>query len=586
MNDSITEINDRLSFIRLLNSAVLKANENKTKLALLVISINRLQRINEIHDYKTGDASLKYMADKLKEAKRPQDTVGRLSGSKFGLILFPILNKGHAQLAAHKILRLMEIPLEFDDQRIKLDISIGMSLCPSHSSLATGLLKKAEAAIRLAHMQEAKICITEDYDGDEITEFWDIELGIEQAIINSEFELYYQPKISLKTGLPSGAEALIRWPHPSRGMIYPDQFIPIAEDHGHIKPMTIWILNVALRESTQWTTQWGPINLSVNIPPDLMNEELVDLVDNALNIWHPENVTLVLEILERSFALTNEDTFSTFTALQNLGTDISIDDFGTGYSALSYFKSIPAKELKIDKSFIQNLLEEKGNFDIVTFIIKLAHAFNMRIVAEGVEDTKTLTILKTFGCDYIQGYVVAKPMPHDEFLQWLENYKIEEQSYAHLYIENATERKKAAYAPKKKAEETIKIVSDFTGSKNDEKIIVDEPEDLSEIFENTDLAQQIISSEQANNIETPVITEIKLEPEPEPKLELIDIHSLTIPIETLDNIETTQQAPADIEIIDLLSDEDIQTNSKEETPTTKVEQKKITNDIDFGDIII
>jgi diguanylate cyclase (GGDEF)-like protein len=412
-------------------------------MALLIISINRMQRINDIHDYKIGDAALKYLVSKIIEAKRTDDIIGRLSGSTFGLILAPVMNKGHTLLAAQKILRLLEIPLEFGGRRVVIDVSIGISLCPAHSSLAVGLLKKAETALRLACEQEAKIQITEDFTSDELSEYWDIELGIEEAIINSEFELHYQPKIDLKTGLPSGAEALIRWPHPSRGMIYPDQFIPIAEDHGHIKPMTIWILNVALRESAQWSKKWGHLGLSVNIPPELMNNELVDLVENALNIWHPEDVTLVLEILERSFALTNDDTFSTFEALQNLGTDISIDDFGTGYSALSYFKSIPAKELKIDKSFIQNLLEEKGNLDIVTFIIKLAHAFNMRIVAEGVEDTKTFTILKTFGCDYMQGYVAAKPMPHNQFIEWLENYKIEDQPYSHLYCDTVPENRKS-----------------------------------------------------------------------------------------------------------------------------------------------
>jgi len=265
MNDPITEINDRQSFIKLLTASVQKANESKTKLALLVISINRMQRINEIHDFKTGDAAIKYMADKLKQAKRPQDSVGRLSGSTFALLLSPIMNKGHAQLAAHKIVRLLEVPFEHENIRINLDISIGISICPSHSSIAAGLLKKAEAALRLARVQEAKISITEDFANDDISEFWDIELGIEQAIINSEFQLYYQPKISLKTGLPTGAEALIRWPHPSRGIIYPDQFIPVAEDHGHIKPMTIWILNVALRESAQWSTKWGHLSLSATI---------------------------------------------------------------------------------------------------------------------------------------------------------------------------------------------------------------------------------------------------------------------------------------------------------------------------------
>jgi len=188
MNDPITDINDRHSFIKLLTSSVQKANESNTKLALLVISINRMQRINEIHDYKTGDSAIKYMAEKLQQAKRPQDSVGRLSGSTFALLLSPIMNKGHAQLAAHKIIRLLEEPFEHEKLRINLDISIGISICPSHSTLTSGLLKKAESALRLARMQEAKISITEDFARDEISEFWDIELGIEQAIINSEFK--------------------------------------------------------------------------------------------------------------------------------------------------------------------------------------------------------------------------------------------------------------------------------------------------------------------------------------------------------------------------------------------------------------
>jgi diguanylate cyclase (GGDEF)-like protein len=517
MIDPITNINDRLSFIKQLSFSVQQSNENKAKLALLIISINRMHRINEIYDFKTGDAALNYLVEKLNEAKRTQDSIGRLSSSSFGLILSPIMNKGHAQLAAHKILRLLEAPLEYENHRVKLDISIGISICPSHSSLATGLLKKAEAALRLARIQEAQLSITEDFAQDEITEFWDIELGIEQAILKSEFQLYYQPKINLKTGLPSGSEALIRWPHPNRGMIYPDQFIPVAEDHGYIKPMTIWILNVALRESAQWTTKFGPLSLSVNIPPDLMNVELVDLVDNALNIWQPENITLVLEILERSFALTNDDTFSTFEALQNLGTDISIDDFGTGYSALSYFKSIPARELKIDKSFIQNLLDEQGNFDIVTFIIKLAHAFNMRIVAEGVEDIKTMKILKALGCDYMQGYIASKPMPHNEFIDYLEHYTIEKQAFSELYTSNqdiATiiEKNIIQINSKEDLEDLIDIIENSSEANNqhvEEKVKSARKEVLKQIdpTDNTDKMNKKRSLAEIEIINTPLIKE-------------------------------------------------------------------------------
>ncbi len=582
MNDPLTQINDRPSFMKVLGTSVLKSNENKTKLALLLINVNRLQRINEIHGYKTGDESLKYLAKKLNEAKRPQDSVGRLSGSTFGLILFPIMNKGHAQLAAHKILRLLEIPLEYDNRRVNLDVAIGMSLCPAHSSLSTGLLKKAEDAIKLAHLQEAKLCITEDFSNDQLTEFWDLELGIEEAIINSEFELYYQPKIALKTGLPSGAEALIRWPHPSRGMIYPDQFIPVAEDHGHIKAMTIWILNVALRESEQWTNQWGKMHLSVNIPPNLMNEELVDLVENALNIWSPENVTLVLEILERSFALSNDDSFSTFAALQNLGTEISIDDFGTGYSALAYFKSIPAKELKIDKSFISNMLKEQGDYDIVTFIIKLAHAFNMHIVAEGVEDAETLAALKALGCDYIQGYVCAKPMPHSEFLFWLENYKIEEQAFAYAYAYKNNDNDKNINH--KERQSPFPIDDKLRGKLLPEKQTLLEEnllkesatEDLSSVVEN--IAPLTSNQHLPNNSKNTSDTPTPAEPE------LIDINPLSAsPIKEAKTSTTNNTTAVEIEIIDSMKGDN---QSNKIPPTSTTNKNNLATDIDFGDTII
>jgi|GEM_PF-1593529 len=423
MTDLITGLNDRQEFFKILHNNVIQANENNGKLALLVIQINRFQRINEVNGFDGGDAALHYVGQKLTEIKREQDHIARISDTKFALILNKILNKGHAQLAAHKVIRVLEVPLDYEDKQIKIGVSIGVSLCPSHSSVPMGLYKKSEEALKLAKLHEKSIGITPDDTGFEISDFWDIELGIEQALNESQFQLYYQPKLSLKTGKPIGAEALIRWPHPSRGMIRPDQFIPIAEQFHYIKPITIWILNVALRESSEWTEQWGPLSISANIPPELMDAELVDLVDNALNIWEPENITLVLEILERSFAETGEDSFVVFEALQKLGAEISIDDFGTGYSALSYFKSIPAKELKVDQSFVLKLLDEKGNFDIVKLIINLAHAFNMRVVAEGVEDYKSLMVLKELGCDYIQGYYLARPMPHKEFVQWLLDFK-------------------------------------------------------------------------------------------------------------------------------------------------------------------
>lgn len=425
MEDKLTGLYDRENFLKILAQQIVSVHDHNVKLALLTIDINRFQRINNLYDYPVGDRVLQQFAEILTKVKREQDFVARIGDNRFALILINIMNLGHAHLAAQKILRLLETPFEIDSHKLKIEVTIGISLCPLHASKMTALLKKSEMAIDIARKEKKPVGFIEvSKEEEEISENWDIEMDIDTALKTQQFSVYYQPQFCLQTGQPIGAEALIRWKHHKKGFISPEVFFPIAEKTGHIKPITSWLLNSVLRHSSYWTQKWGKLSVSANIPPDLLFQlDLKDFVHNAMNLWGNENITLIIEIIERSFVQDTESCFKILQELQAMGVHISIDDFGTGYSSLAYFKSLPINELKIDQSFIIGLVNDKSNQKLVQLIIQLAHAFDLKVVAEGIEDKITYNILKSMGCDIGQGYYMAKPMPKQEFHDWLESYK-------------------------------------------------------------------------------------------------------------------------------------------------------------------
>ena len=422
MEDKLTKVYDRETFFTVLAKHIVTVHDHKTKLALLVIDINDFSHINKQYDYSTGDYVLKHFAQLLFNAKRAQDYVARIGDNRFALILVNIMNTGHATLAAQKIHRLLDVHFQIKDYKISLDATIGIALCPLHASKATGLLKEAEEALTLARQHDKSIGTAISVNDDELSEHWDIELDIEEAFQNRQFLIYYQPKFSLKSKKPVGAEALLRWER--RGQfVSPEIFVPIIEKTGHIKPLTGWIINSVLRHSSRWTKKWGPLSVSVNIPPDLIIKlDLKDFVHNAMNLWGDENITLILEILERSFVEDTEKCFQILRELQSMGVQISIDDFGTGYSSLAYFKLLPIDELKIDQSFVFDLNTDEANAKLIHLMVQLGHNFNLKIVAEGIEDKATFTRLGTMGCDVGQGYYMGKAMPEKEFKTWLENF--------------------------------------------------------------------------------------------------------------------------------------------------------------------
>lgn len=421
--DELTGLYDRKGFLRLLSEQVRDANTYKTKLALLIVDINRFYRINNIYGYEAGDELLKKLALVLKNVIREQDYAARIGDNRFALILPGVMNVGHAELAAHKLLRLLQIPFLFGDRKIYVDCTIGISLCPLHASNHMFLLKECESVLREAKDKNKTIGLSEALEDEEIPENWDIELALDDALDKDQLQIYYQPKIALDSGGVVGVEALLRWKHPSRGFIPPNYFIPIAERMGHIKPITNWIFNTALRQGSEWTDKWGPLSVAINIPPDfILMPDLKDLIANAINLWGGGNVSLVLEIVERSLVLEPEKSFSILREIQDMGVGISVDDFGTGYSSLSYFEKLPVDELKIDQSFVTNVVGSPANQNIVKLIVDLAHAFDMEVVAEGVEDLGALQYLKRIKCDLAQGYHFAKPMPQEQIKEWLKNF--------------------------------------------------------------------------------------------------------------------------------------------------------------------
>lgn len=248
----------------------------------------------------------------------------------------------------------------------------------------------------------------------------DLEQELDQALDNSEFEMFYQAKLDLRSRLPVGAEALIRWRNPRRGLVPPDEFIPAAARSGQLREITWSTLNMALQHAATWPTHFGLLTVSVNMSPALLDDgHLARRVEDAIAVWDIEPERLILEITESEVANNPTASIETIRALRAKGISVSIDDFGTGYSSLMQFKNIPATELKIDKSFVSNMLQNALDPIIVRNIVGLARAFEIEVVAEGVEDLETMEVLAGMGITYGQGYFISKPLPAAHFVQFI-----------------------------------------------------------------------------------------------------------------------------------------------------------------------
>ena len=424
MHNGQSSIVDRNALFADLQRFVDEHRADDRRLAVVLININHFRQINVVYGYQAGDQLLDQFAWRLTGLSRKQDYLARMGNSEFIMVLPDIINEGHATLAANKLLSSLDQPFNLGDHRQKITANMGIALFPDHATDMASLIQKAEIALMDARNGIQLFSIYSEKNQRKDFNLWDIEVELQNAQDRDEFELFFQPQISLRTGEVFGAEALLRWKSEERGYVRPDVFIPVAELSGQIHSITWWTINAALRLIRDWPQRLPPLKVAVNISACVLRDpELVESIRSALSIWGSDYDRLTLEITESALMEDMATSFITLEELKSLGLNISIDDFGTGYSSMAYFKYIPANELKIDQSFVCYMLENAMDQHIVRTIIEMAHGFELDVVAEGIENQQTLHALRDIGCDIAQGYYFARPMPQAEFLRWLDDYK-------------------------------------------------------------------------------------------------------------------------------------------------------------------
>jgi len=414
---------DRAALGRHLGAYINQAHAQDQQLALLLVRIQRGGELIALYGHRNVETLIEEIALRLHGICRDEDRLIRTGDFEIALVLRDMQNEGHALLAASKVLRTLSLPFEFDDIVIAPAVRIGIATFPDHAGKPESLVQLAESALTDAESSKQPYCMYTDDTFSDITSQWEMENELNAALHNGEFEIHYQPKINLRSRLPAGAEALLRWNSPKRGTVPPDVFIPIATRSGLLKDITWATLNMALEHAAGWPTRFGPLALAVNISPVLLEDDsLVDRVADAIALWDAKPNRLILEITESAVMAHPEASFETIRALRAKGASVAIDDFGTGYSSLANFRSIPATELKIDRGFVANMFDSKADASIVATIIGLGKTFGLNVAAEGAESLATLNMLASMDCDYAQGYCISQPLPGPLFMQFVKEY--------------------------------------------------------------------------------------------------------------------------------------------------------------------
>lgn len=425
--DTLTTLPNRAMFLDRLKQAVLTARRTSDPVSVMMIDLDRFKVINDSLGHAAGDQVLREVADRLRELLRDSDTVARLGGDEFAVLL-PTGTADGVAIVAQRILRTLEVPIVLEGQPVDIGASIGVACFPEHDDEGDSLLRHADVAMYVAKRANSGYAIYDPrYEEGRQTQL-SLLSELRRAVENDELSLFYQPKIDLKTGAIRRVEALVRWMHPTRGFVPPIEFIPFAEQTGYIKRVTRWVVEKAVQQAGEWHRDRLDIAISVNISTrDLMSNELVDLVAALLQKHAVPAEQLCLEITESGFMEDPARALETLGRLHALGLRLSVDDFGTGYSSLAYLKKLPVQELKIDRSFVMHMVEDEDDATIVRSTIELGHNMGLEVVAEGVEDHAGLEFLKRLGCDQVQGYYISKPLPTQQFVEWLEARRATEQ---------------------------------------------------------------------------------------------------------------------------------------------------------------
>jgi diguanylate cyclase (GGDEF)-like protein len=414
--DVLTGLPNRSLFYDRLAQGLAQAKRHGWILGVLFIDVDRFKYVNDTFGHAAGDKLLKLVSERLKACVRDEDTVGRLSGDEFAIVLGYLSATEDAALVAKKIVAQFNQPFDFEGAELYVTASIGITLYPSDSTEQDELIRNADVA-----MYRAKDLGRNNYQfytpdlNRRTREMLNLEGELRRALEREEFVLHYQPKVRLADGRVSGVEALLRWQHPERGLISPGEFMPVLEDTGLIVQAGGWVLRRVCRQLHEWQAADVPVApVAVNLSSrQFLASDLVESMAEVL-AEHPTCASLVEIELAESSVTNGDEVIVTLERLRAMGVAIAIDDFGTGYSSLLCLKRFPIRALKIDRSFIHDIIDDQDDDAIARAVISMAHSLQLGVIAEGVETKAQLERLAQYGCDEVQGYLLSQPLPPDE----------------------------------------------------------------------------------------------------------------------------------------------------------------------------
>jgi diguanylate cyclase (GGDEF)-like protein len=423
-HDSLTNLPNRLLFNKCLRESISRAKKSNGTLAVLFVDLDRFKNINDSLGHQHGDELLKQVSKLLTHSIRREDTLARISGDEFIILLEDVPTVSDATIVVEKIMDAFDKPHSVLGTEVRMTCSIGISLFPSDGSDVTELMRNADAAMYRSKEEGRN---TYHFYSEDMTssafEHILFENALRDAILNDEFFLVFQPQYRLDSGKLVGMEALIRWQHPELRLVAPSRFIPIAEHSGQIRDIGNWVLRKACEQGKKWLDAGYDIGrIAVNVSPQqLHRDNYLNDFKTTLNRSGMPAKHIEVEVTETYLMKSPEQAVNTLSALKELGVSVSIDDFGTGYSSMVYLKKLPVTQLKIDQSFVRDLPSDPEDIEITRAIIAMAKAINLEVIAEGIENQSQLAFLRDIQCDYGQGFLLSLPLKADEIEDLLLN---------------------------------------------------------------------------------------------------------------------------------------------------------------------